>query len=61
MTTKRKPGRPKLDKAERRSVFIPPIRVLQAEADEIEAAIKASGMDKAEWLRKKLLAAARRA
>lgn len=55
-----KVGRPKIAKAERRSLFVS-TRLSPDEYKEIEDAIKASGVDKTEWIRRKLLAAARRA
>jgi hypothetical protein len=55
-----KMGRPTIPKAERRWLFVS-TRVSPAEYKEIETAIAASGEIKTEWIRKKLLAAARRA
>jgi hypothetical protein len=55
-----KVGRPTLSKKERRGRFIS-TRLSPPEYAEIEAAIKSSGEWKTEWVRKKLLAAARRA
>ena len=55
-----KVGRPMLPKKERRGKFIS-TRLTPEEYREIENAIKASGDWKTEWIRKKLLAAARRA
>jgi hypothetical protein len=53
-------GRPALPKKEKRGKFIS-TRLSPPEYVEIEAAIKASGEAKTEWVRKKLIAAARRA
>jgi len=53
-------GRPMLPKKEKRGRFIS-TRVSPPEYDEITAAIKTSGMAKTEWVRTKLIAAARRA
>jgi len=53
-------GRPSLPEAEKRGKFLS-TRVSPDEYGEIERAIKASGEAKTEWIRKKLLAAARRA
>jgi hypothetical protein len=55
-----KVGRPSLPKKERRGKFIS-TRLSPPEYVEVEQAIKASGEAKTEWVRKKLLAAARRA
>jgi hypothetical protein len=55
-----KVGRPALPKKEKRGKFIS-TRVSPVEYDEITAAIKGSGMAKTEWVRTKLIAAARRA
>jgi hypothetical protein len=55
-----KVGRPTLPKKEKRGRFIS-TRVSPPEYTEIEKAIAASGDAKTEWVRKKLLAAARRA
>ena len=55
-----KAGRPSLPNNEKRGMFIS-TRLSPAEYDEIEAAIKSSGESKTEWVRKKLVAAARRA
>ena len=52
-------GRPALSKKEKRGRFIS-TRLTPEEYKEIEDAIKASGDWKTEWVRKKLLAAARR-
>jgi len=52
-------GRPTLPKKEKRGKFIS-TRISPLEYDEIMAAVKASGDAKTEWVRKKLLAAARR-
>ena len=60
MSEKSNAGRPKLPKAEKRGKFVS-TRVSPPEYDEIMAAIKSSGEAKTEWVRKKLLAAARRA
>lgn len=60
MSATPKVGRPKLAKAERRSCFVS-TRLSPEEYKEIEDAIKESGIDKTEWIRRKLLAAARRA
>lgn len=53
-------GRPALPKKEKRGRFMS-TRLTPDEYKEIEDAINASDMDKTEWIRKKLLAAARRA
>ena len=55
-----KVGRPALPKREKRWKFIS-TRLTAEEYKEIEDAIKASGEWKTEWVRKKLIAAARRA
>ena len=55
-----KVGRPSLPKKEKRGKFIS-TRVSPPEYDEIMAAVKSSGEAKTEWVRKKLIAAARRA
>jgi hypothetical protein len=55
-----KVGRPALPKKEKRGKFIS-TRVSPPEYDEIMQAVKASGDAKTEWVRKKLIAAARRA
>jgi hypothetical protein len=55
-----KVGRPTLPKKEKRGRFIS-TRVSPPEYDEIMAAVKSSGEAKTEWVRKKLIAAARRA
>lgn len=55
-----KVGRPKLPKSDKRSLFVS-TRLSPEEYKEIETAIKLSDMDKTEWIRTKLLAAARRA
>jgi hypothetical protein len=55
-----KVGRPMLPKKEKRGKFIS-TRVSPPEYDEIMAAVKSSGEAKTEWVRMKLLAAARRA
>jgi hypothetical protein len=56
----KKVGRPTIPKTERRALFLS-TRVSQEEYAEIEAAVKTSGEAKTEWIRKKLIAAARRA
>ncbi len=53
-------GRPALPHKEKRGKFIS-TRLSPVEYAEIEKAIAASGDSKTEWVRKKLLAAARRA
>jgi hypothetical protein len=60
MSNEIKMGRPMLPKKEKRSLFVS-TRVSPDEMKEIETAIKASGEAKTEWVRMKLLAAARRA
>jgi hypothetical protein len=60
MSEETKMGRPSLPKKEKRALFIS-TRVSPPEMQEIEAAIKSAGEAKTEWVRKKLLAAARRA
>jgi hypothetical protein len=55
-----KVGRPMLPKKEKRGRFIS-TRLSPPEYAEIEAAVKSSGMAKTEWVRTKLVAAARRA
>ncbi len=55
-----KVGRPMLPKREKRGRFIS-TRVSPLEYAEIHAAIRASGVAKTEWVRTKLIAAARRA
>ncbi len=55
-----KVGRPALPEKEKRGRFIS-TRLSPDEYKEIEAAIKSSGESKTEWVRKKLVAAARRA
>jgi hypothetical protein len=55
-----KVGRPMLPKKEKRGRFIS-TRLLPSEYDEVERAVAASGMAKTEWVRTKLVAAARRA
>jgi hypothetical protein len=55
-----KVGRPTLPKKEKRGKFIS-TRLSPPEYAEIEQAIAASGDAKTEWVRKKLIAAARRA
>jgi hypothetical protein len=53
-------GRPALPHEERRGKFVS-TRLSPDEYAEIERAIAASGETKTEWIRKKLIAAARRA
>jgi hypothetical protein len=53
-------GRPALPAKEKRDKFVS-TRISPLEYQEIMAAIKASGDAKTEWVRKKLIAAARRA
>jgi len=60
MTETKKVGRPTLPKTERRALFIS-TRLSPEEYEEVEAAVKSSGEAKTEWVRKKLIAAARRA
>jgi hypothetical protein len=60
MTETPKVGRPTLPKKEKRGRFIS-TRVSPPEYDEIMVAVKSSGMAKTEWVRTKLIAAARRA
>jgi hypothetical protein len=55
-----KVGRPALPNKEKRGRFIS-TRLSPPEYAEIESAIKSSGESKTEWVRKKLIAAARRA
>jgi hypothetical protein len=55
-----KVGRPALPDKEKRGRFVS-TRLSPAEYKEIEQAIKSSGDSKTEWIRKKLIAAARRA
>jgi hypothetical protein len=55
-----KVGRPALPKKEKRGRFIS-TRLSPPEYAEIEQAIKSSGETKTEWVRMKLIAAARRA
>jgi hypothetical protein len=55
-----KVGRPALPDKEKRGKFIS-TRLSPVEYKEIELAIKSSGETKTEWVRKKLIAAARRA
>jgi len=59
MNTKSKMGRPPLPESEKRGKFVS-TRVSAEEYKEIHRAIQSSGEAKTEWLRKKLLAAARR-
>ena len=60
MSKKPKMGRPEVSDADYRGLFMS-TRLTAEEYEEIERAIKASGESKTEWIRKKLLAAARRA
>jgi hypothetical protein len=60
MTTETKMGRPPLPKKEKRGKFIS-TRVSPPEYAEIHQAIRQSGIAKTEWVRTKLIAAARRA
>lgn len=60
MTKTNNMGRPTLPKQEKRGRFIS-TRLSPPEYQEIEQAVRASGEAKTEWVRKKLLAAARRA
>jgi hypothetical protein len=60
MTTETKMGRPTMPVRKKRGKFIS-TRVSPPEYAEIHQAIRASGDAKTEWVRKKLLAAARRA
>jgi hypothetical protein len=60
MAETNKVGRPMLPKKEKRGKFIS-TRISPPEYDEIMAAVKSSGMAKTEWVRTKLIAAARRA
>ena len=60
MSEPNKVGRPMLPKKEKRGKFIS-TRLSPPEYDEIEATNKTSGEAKTEWVRKKLIAAARRA
>jgi hypothetical protein len=53
-------GRPALPKKEKRGKFIS-TRLSPPEYAEIERAVRESGMAKTEWVRTKLVAAARRA
>lgn len=53
-------GRPALPEEEKRGKFIS-TRLSPGEYGEIEKAVAASGESKTEWVRKKLIAAARRA
>jgi hypothetical protein len=55
-----KMGRPPLPEKEKRAQFVS-TRVSSDEYSEIERAVRLSGEAKTEWVRKKLLAAARRA
>jgi hypothetical protein len=60
MKTEIKMGRPALPKKEKRGKFLS-TRLSPPEYAEIESAVRSSGEAKTEWIRKKLLAAARRA
>jgi len=60
MSTPNPVGRPALPKREKRGKFMS-TRLSLIEYQEIMDAIKSSGEAKTEWVRKKLLAAARRA
>jgi hypothetical protein len=60
MTETPKVGRPTLPKKEKRARFIS-TRVSPPEYDEITRAARESGDAKTQWVRKKLIAAARRA
>jgi hypothetical protein len=60
MSEASKVGRPALPKKEKRGVFVS-TRVSPLEYREIMDAVKNSGDSKTNWIRKKLLAAARRA
>jgi hypothetical protein len=60
MNKQPKMGRPKLPKSEFRGVFVS-TRLSPLEYQEVAKAIRESGDAKTEWIRKKLLAAARRA
>ena len=60
MSEPKKVGRPMLPKKEKRGRFIS-TRLSPPEYADIEAAIKSSGETKTEWVRMKLIAAARRA
>ena len=60
MAETNKIGRPTLPQKEKRGKFIS-TRISPPEYDEIMAAVKSSGMAKTEWVRTKLIAAARRA
>lgn len=57
MTNKETRGRPKLPKAEKRSIMLS-TRVNAAENKQIENAIKTSGKDKTVWMREALVSAA---
>ncbi|HEY1660872.1 MAG TPA: hypothetical protein VGI03_00490 [Verrucomicrobiae bacterium] len=59
MKNETKMGRPILPKEEKRSEFVK-TRVTPPELAEIEKAIASSGMTITEWVRTKLIAAARR-
>jgi hypothetical protein len=60
MSETSKVGRPMLPKKEKRWKFIS-TRLSPPEYDEITRAVRESGEAKTEWVRKKLIAAARRA
>jgi len=60
MVETNKVGRPTLPKKEKRGKFIS-TRLSPPEYDEITRAIRESGDAKTEWVRKKLIAATRRA
>jgi hypothetical protein len=60
MSNTPKVGRPALPKKEKRGRFIS-TRLSPPEYAEVEQAIRTSGESKTEWVRMKLLAAARRA
>jgi hypothetical protein len=60
MKTKIKMGRPPMPKGEARGKFVT-TRVSSPEHDEIMRAVNESDDSKTEWVRKKLIAAARRA
>jgi hypothetical protein len=60
MKTETKMGRPMLPQKEKRGRFVS-TRLSPPEYAEIESAVRSSGETKTEWIRKKLLAAARRA
>jgi hypothetical protein len=60
MKNETKMGRPVLPTKEKRGKFVS-TRLSPPEYAEIETAVRSSGETKTEWIRKKLLAAARRA